>query len=196
MADIFRNATKTKGGGNAPVGLRGRWRRSAMMIDKITKADNCIIGLFDRATTAVQRRVWLPLNTLIMANDCLFWATAFVTNSDSLWIVVTCLFAGPSLYFAYERWKNANRYWENCRKTQSLNAQVVYIRSFVMVRAPMVASMLPVMSASIFTMSLVWAVNGLALLGMMYLNCCCFIGPGDFARRRQEILSGAWQESQ
>jgi len=166
------------------------------MIDKITKADNCIIGLFDRATTAIQRRGWLPLNTLIMANECLFWATAFVTNADGMWIVVICIVAGPSLYFAHERWKNANGYWESARKIQELNAQVVYIRSFVMVRAPMVASMLPVMSANIFTMSLVWAVNGLALFGMMYLSCCCFIGPGDFARKRQEIPSGTWQESQ
>ena len=33
------------------------------------RIDDCVIALFDRGTTMVQRRAWLPLNTLIGVCD-------------------------------------------------------------------------------------------------------------------------------
>ncbi len=39
------------------------------------KIDNWVIEQFDKGTTLLQKKGWLPLNTLIMGIECLFWAS-------------------------------------------------------------------------------------------------------------------------
>src|SRR5260370_21968681 len=88
------------------------------------KIDDCVIELFDRCTTVVQRRAWLPLNTLIMGTECLFWSLVAL-GVAWWWMPMIAL----GLCMAFARWRDAHGYWENHRKAQELNAKVLLARS-------------------------------------------------------------------
>lgn len=47
----------------------------------LNSVDAKVIALFDRCTTAMQRRGILPLNTLIMGVELLFWSTCVLRNT-------------------------------------------------------------------------------------------------------------------
>ena len=155
----------------------------------IKRFDIRIIELIDRCTTAMQRRGMLPLNTLIMGTECLFWSVVAV-GVPWWWMPLVVL----SLCSGYAKWRNAHGYWENHRKAQELNAWVLLARDRWDNRAAV--NMLVVLTAPLFWDNLRHVISGVTLVGMMYLRCCRYLGPGDFARERRVSMSGAFESTQ
>jgi|SRR5882672_5950785 len=93
------------------------------------RIDNWFIEQFDKGTTILQKKGWLPLNTLIMSTECTFWGgLVAVQKMDALGGLVICTTA-VFLTVSFFTWKNAIGYWENHRKTLELNAQVLVLNS-------------------------------------------------------------------
>src|SRR5260370_19971 len=57
-------------------------------------------------------------------------------------------------------------------------------------------NMLVVLTAPLFWDNLRDVISGVTLVGMMYLRCCRYLGPGDFARERRVSMSGAFESTQ
>jgi hypothetical protein len=158
--------------------------------------DDHIIALFDRATTAMQRRGWLPLNTLIMAAECLIWAALAIPTGRGLFDWYMILLAAVSLSLSFANWRNAHGYWEDHRKAQHLNALVVVLRYFWRIRSGIACALGASYAIQIYAIG--WdplsLIGGAGVFCLLYLKCCRYLGPGDFARERRESFSGAAQE--
>jgi hypothetical protein len=161
----------------------------------IKRFDIRIIELIDRCTTAMQRRGMLPLNTLIMGNECLFWTTGIAATRGFDWFLY--LLAAVSLSMGFVRWRNAHGYWESYRKAQELNARVLRVRDYWHLRLSVACfALVMVLLIDLPIWRLMGILNSVTLVFMMYLNCCRYLGPGDFAREKRESLSGAFESTQ
>ena len=160
--------------------------------------DDKIINLFDGVTTKIQKKGLLPLNTLKMGNDCVFWAAAGILNVEYQWIrLLLVAMAGIGLAGAFLKWKDAIGYWEDNRKTTRLNTLVLRCRTNTASKIWRIF-WLPVlmlyMTVAIMSFDIRFLVNTLAGVGFLYLDCCKFIGPSDYAKDRIVSLSGLPQE--
>lgn len=163
------------------------------------KFDRYLINRYDQATTYVQQRGWVPLNTIIMANTVMFWGCAFSRNileHETTYLPI--IFGSVDLTIHFMRWKENQGYWENQRKTQALNAEVVAEYDRYILRHILTAIVLfLVVPSTIVSSSLVDGllsiVVGICLVSSGYLRCCRYIGPGDYARKRQAHVSGSYQ---
>lgn len=165
----------------------------------VIKADEKLIDILDTGTTFIQRRGWVPLNTLNMGANVVFWASAIVTamrDPQSPFMYIIVLLAGLSLCQSYNAWQKAIGYWENYRLTLQLNAEVLLHREHIALRVSISIISLGVIILELLTSrNIMPLIEFTALIFQWYLQCCKFIGPGDFARKRQESISGAHQES-
>jgi hypothetical protein len=157
------------------------------------KIDNKTIELFDKLTTVLQKRGWLPLNTLIMGTECLFW-TLLVVGTTGTFLIAMAAFAALSLATAFYNWKEANGYWENHRKTQQLNAVVVLHREQWKWRLFAACFFLPLLVFEVITFAWNPFGTGILVLFLGYLRCCKYLGPGKFAREKKVNLQGLPQE--
>jgi hypothetical protein len=162
----------------------------------VRKWDNWIIEQFDKGTTLLQKKGIIPLNTLIMISECLFWGSLIAhghipNNAPDLIFVV---FVGIFLFAAYYRWQKAVGYWENQRKTQDLNAQVLSERekSFVL-RFITVVTFTPILVLELIVLDFIGAIGSITLITNGYLRCCRYMGPGDYARERKTSVQGLTQ---
>jgi hypothetical protein len=155
--------------------------------------DSRAVELLDRCTAAMQRRGLLPLNTLVMAAECLFWASGLsLLPLDYPLGWAGCVMAGIYLNIAFARWRAAQGYWESRSKTLHLNAMAALEREqywrwrlfFACVSA----------AWQIFLADAMCLTNCVAFIGLMYLRCCRYLGPGEFDRDRKAVLPAALQE--
>ncbi len=159
------------------------------------KIDNWIIEIFDKGTTLIQKKGWIPLNTLIMGVSCLFWSLLIVDSKGPAFYVLSAL-GGLSLTGEYFTWKNAIGYWENQRKTLELNARVLLMReSSPALRLTSLIIFLPLSICEFILGSYISCASSLIIIVMGYIRCCRYMGPGDYARERQTKMSGLLQES-
>jgi|SRR5882672_557059 len=157
--------------------------------DLIIKLDNKLIDVFDAGTTYIQRQGIIPLNTLIMATEVLFWTSAIVLNKGSLFMWVLVVLGAITLFMSFLRWQHAVGYWENYRKMMQLNANVVSNRDSHLFR------IFNLFMMSFFSVMAILSQDWSGLLGpitltcMFYLGCCLYLGPGDYAKNRKPNLS-------
>jgi hypothetical protein len=166
------------------------------MKGKVIALDNKIIEVFDKGTTFIQRRGLLPLNTLIMGTECLFWS-ALITrsiNHDDWGKYILGAASAICMSMSFLKWKNAHQYWENHRKTQELNATVLLARDDLISRMVAILIFVPFLLIEIPGLDLIGATISVTLIIMCYLRCCHYLGPGDYARQRRISLSGLPQK--
>ena len=160
------------------------------------KIDNWIIEQFDKGTTLLQKRGWLPLNTLIMGTQCLCWCS-WIADQGVLSTVsfFSVPYAGFVLYTAFHEWKENAGYWENQRKTQELNARVLFQREQLRFRLIWVSLLITIGLSVIISMPFKGIIFFPSALCLLYLRCCRYMGPGDYAKQQQKKMSGLPQES-
>ncbi len=159
------------------------------------KIDNWVIEQFDKGTTLLQKKGWLPLNTLIMGAHCLTWVSWIADQGVlSTFSFFSIPYAGFVLYGAFYEWKENVGYWENQRKTQELNARVIWNRGKL---KPRLIWAFLLITLGLFVIigepfrGIIFFPSALCLL---YLRCCRYMGPGDYAKQRQTKISGLPQE--
>lgn len=160
------------------------------------KIDNWFIEQFDKGTTIIQKKGWLPLNTLIMGAECLFWGgLVAVQKMNALGGLIICS-AAVFLTVSFFTWKNAIGYWENHRKTLELNARVLLWREEnVKLRYFTLGLFVPFTILNAIELDLIGTTSDLAILAVQWLRCCKYLGPGNYARQQQTKLSGLPQGS-
>jgi hypothetical protein len=164
---------------------------------KIATTDNKIIEMFDKGTTLIQQRGWLPLNTLIMGTECLFWSTvlAHTVTKGSGWSYINIGLAAICLTLSFSRWKDAQGYWKNYRKCLELNAKVLYSRDKqLIIRMAILLIFTPFLLSDMTVFDLISMTSDITLISGVYLSCCRYLGPGDYARERSLSLSGLTQK--
>src|SRR5258706_8789930 len=165
-----------------------------MEVYPMRKIDNWVIEQFDKGTTLLQKKGWLPLNTLIMGTECLFWSLLVVGSSGWTFYVISAIGA-LQLVVGFNSWKDAVGYWENQRKTLKLNAKVlVHRESGPIYRWLCLWVFIPLAILEFITLSFTTVTTSLLVITMAYLRCCRYMGPGDYARQRQTKVSGLPQE--
>src|ERR1700719_83921 len=140
------------------------------MKGKIVGADNKIIELFDKGTTLIQKRGLLPLNTLIMGTECLFWSVlvARSINDNGMGKYIITAAGAICITAAFLRWKDAHQYWENHRKTQELNAKVLLERDYIMLRMIAILIFMPILIVEVLVLDLLGGTSSIAIIVLGY----------------------------
>jgi hypothetical protein len=147
------------------------------------RLDAILIARFDAGTTWLQRRGGVPLNHVVMADTCLFWALGFTTTSAKVFIA---LFAAMGLAASYARWSGDNGYQENARKALACNARSLWFRERMLpVRLVLGAVFFLFLLANIVTADILVALHSISFICLLWLDCCRYLGPGDFAREKR-----------
>lgn len=160
--------------------------------------DAWVIDKFDKAATTIQKRGWVPLNTLIMGGECLTWPawSVYLYKIEPLPIgLITTGWAGVILYIAFNEWKDAHGYWENHRKTMNLNARVLHTREHKKLRMFIVIVLLLISVIELISSQIEYMIITTGWITVAYLKCCRYIGPGEYAKQRKETYSSLPQES-
>lgn len=166
----------------------------ATITELLSKTDSAIIGAYDKGTTFLQKRGIIPLNTVIMANHTLFWTSIVAANRDHNIMWFFAVLAAVFMFLSYNRWQRAIGYWENARKMMELNARVIVVRGNWWPRLIGLTVMLLLAVTEIMHNNLIGLVGSLTVICINYLDCCTYLGPGDYAKNRQSKMVGQPQE--
>jgi hypothetical protein len=177
-------------GTGPPVGFH-LYKGQIMSI--LHKIDTFLIEQLDKITTKAQRKGLVPMNTMVMFNEILFWGCFIINRNfknlepfDYVILILTPL----ALYFAYDKWQDAVGYWENHRKTLHLNSLVQLERENCKLRILVVFTFVPIMLIHLVFGLYIMDLNALALITLGYIKCCRYMGPGEYSRQRKEKLQG------
>lgn len=152
--------------------------------------DNKLIELHDKTTSWIQRRGIIPLNTIIMGANVLFWSTSIMVLKEYpiIWLVVAI--SGISMVMGFFRWQSDNGYWEDHRKTMRLNAEVAYNRDNWKFRVAVLCSSSFFVVSDLIQGELLGASVQVLLVILHYLTCCTYLGPGNYAKKRKITILG------
>jgi hypothetical protein len=120
-----------------------------------------------------------------------------VIESKPIWAGFSFLFWSIIVGMEYSQWKDNRSYFENYRKTLHLNAvavmmreQCLFVRNFgIFMTVAFAITLLQSMYANTWTIGVV--VGDIAWLNVLfatYLGTSFYIGPGEFAREKQEVM--------
>src|SRR5258706_5459410 len=166
-----------------------------MEVYPMRKIDNWVIEQFDKGTTLLQKKGWLPLNTLIMGTECLFWVSLLsIQDFKTGFAYLATAWTAISLSVSFHTWKENANYWENHRKTLALNAEVLLVREAWHLRLTLNIPIFILLIFFIIIFDLKAIIFDSAAICLQYLACCRYMGPGDYARERQTKMSGLPQE--
>lgn len=160
----------------------------------LKRMDAYLIEKLDRVTTKLQKKGIKLTHIHVVAMVLTMFANIANNHGDPLGTVFSGVVWGAWLY-GYQKWANENSdYSEVQRKMLSLNARVMLDREFQIIVRVVWFMIWPidilkayseirqthyldavVTMLSIVTPTLCW-----------YLNCCTFLGPGEFAKQKQE----------
>lgn len=167
----------------------------------LRKIDDKIIDLFDGITTKIQKKGLIPLNTLIMGFKVIFFGSIMSRqNTFGILDIFLLILCAGCLVVAYFAWADAIGYWENHRKTLSLNARVLLHRERNLVlRYAITIGFIPLTIIELIHMATSPAsaisdatlvISDITLISIGYLECCRYIGPGEYSRKRKSSLQG------
>jgi len=158
--------------------------------------DAFILSLIDSAVIKLQRRGWLLTNIYVgfSAAVLLFGLSSALTPSlspDMLGLVI--VFWGTWLFFSV-RWAERNKdYPQSVKLTKQLNARAVYERensSAVFLRLFWLfllnIGLLVLLLEGLVPKQVFVTLLDVSATVMVYLQACTFLGPGDFASKRNK----------
>lgn len=173
----------------------------------LVKADNWIIAQFDRAGIWAQRKGWrmTELHVHMAGLTVASTVTFCVLNSRLGWVFAAFNLLVWGGHFAVCL-RDANKYRdypESAKMLQTLNARALGERekSFVL-RWLLVGLWIPFIPLDIagyilglegratLTLLVFSQLTYTSPIALFYIYCCSFIGPGEFAKQKQESASG------
>lgn len=163
--------------------------------------DNWVVGYADKFTCWLQKKgvpltyvhVWFAAQTLF-----LFLLEDHIASRSVGSYVLDGVLWGGNL-FAYQVWAEKHKnYMEVVSVQKELNARVLYYRSMVAFRSFFYVLGLIIAPVSLaidgvsrpLNQKMVLLAMAFSLISLSVLNCCTFLGPGEFAKSKQKRFMG------